>query len=468
MPPPENLAQNFDRDNPELLALGMPMLLQKDKTCPHCRTIVHNAPVEAWYLKDILRSLFSNKGGLSQEAFPDYEQGKPPDEEAESSDPWQGIFKPTRVQPRSQSTIYPDHPVHDISESGFFDEDDNVYRCVRCLHEIWDGVCSSCGRHYLTFADTMDANDTNEDPDYGGDAYSVEERDEELEDDWLDQVDDWIDRARSMHGHDDGDDDLSDSHYDRPTRHSDDEYESSFIDDEEGAVGNEGHLSGDEEENNQPNESNESDTQMENASRIANSSAHSGHHVYNSRSIRRQHSSVGDRYSEGSNSDYDYDSESDGQQLFAGPPASSSRNSRFTANRRVYSDTDDRDEDENSSQMSDIPIRRSRIRSIAAAESDLEEGHDSDDDGLPVPVQSRMRNIPRHIIDSDTEENEEFVYLFPLNSISPFSLILANFLILKGLEVTLTILLVYVSMNLETMDCFEYDQCPSCLLLNWI
>jgi hypothetical protein len=52
----------------------------------------------------------------------------------EAPDPWDGIFAP----PRSR----------EAEERGVHDDEDGVWRCVDCFHEIWDSVCSGCERVY--------------------------------------------------------------------------------------------------------------------------------------------------------------------------------------------------------------------------------------------------------------------------------------------------------------------------------
>ncbi|EGO01029.1 hypothetical protein SERLA73DRAFT_179065 [Serpula lacrymans var. lacrymans S7.3] len=135
-----------------------PAQLRK-KICPHCRTVVKERPVEVWDVKNmasglsksglvslpepIVRPTNNNAGGSSQSA----------------SDPWAGIF-------RKSSGIDLDffHPMMrfgfgremddppppgQVADLGMLDvEDGGIYRCLDCMHEIWDGVCSSCGRVY--------------------------------------------------------------------------------------------------------------------------------------------------------------------------------------------------------------------------------------------------------------------------------------------------------------------------------
>lgn len=52
-------------------------------------------------------------------------------------DPWAETFPPLR-RPNAE----------DVEDMGMLDAEDGVYRCLDCLHEIWDGVCSECGREY--------------------------------------------------------------------------------------------------------------------------------------------------------------------------------------------------------------------------------------------------------------------------------------------------------------------------------
>jgi hypothetical protein len=55
---------------------------------------------------------------------------------AKDRDPWAGIFRHN-------------NGLRDVGETGIQDaEDGGIYRCLDCMHEIWDGVCSNCGREY--------------------------------------------------------------------------------------------------------------------------------------------------------------------------------------------------------------------------------------------------------------------------------------------------------------------------------
>jgi len=152
------------------------------------------------------------KSGLAQN-FPD----PPPPEDTNgpaARDPWANIFHPL---PGARMGV--PHPIEgDQGNIGMFDSEDGVYRCVDCMHEIWEGSCASCGRIYPGhegdhFGDTDDEHDV---------AHMVDALRNGLVEGFypvqhiFDVVDDYS-----------GDDD----------RASEDSYDSSFIDDEENAQG---------------------------------------------------------------------------------------------------------------------------------------------------------------------------------------------------------------------------------------
>lgn len=235
VPPPALLAQNFDRDDPTMLALGAPMLVRKDKTCPHCRAVVREAPVEAWAIKDIVTAAFSNKGGIAGSLFPGHDHSPPVVPDASNGDPWQGIFKSGRVRwgwngngnAQNNAGAFAGEEAEELRTRGFYDEEDNAYRCTSCFHEIWDGVCSHCGRLYRGHdADAHDSEDSDSfagDPDY----------DDEEGLDWLDHHDlmegamDAYWNARAF------DEMLEHGGFRREEDDADNGYESSFIDDDE-------------------------------------------------------------------------------------------------------------------------------------------------------------------------------------------------------------------------------------------
>ncbi|KAF9029527.1 hypothetical protein BDZ89DRAFT_1159761 [Hymenopellis radicata] len=99
------------------------------KTCPHCRSQITKRPIEIWTIKSTVLGLL--KTGLLTDV-PETEERPLP------TDPWNGLFR-TLQQQESQDE-------QDLM--GVYDAEDNIYRCQDCMHEIWDGVCSSCERLY--------------------------------------------------------------------------------------------------------------------------------------------------------------------------------------------------------------------------------------------------------------------------------------------------------------------------------
>ncbi|KAH9063279.1 hypothetical protein EDB87DRAFT_234321 [Lactarius vividus] len=119
----------------------------RKKTCPQCRAVVRGRPIEAWNVKDMVAAVV--KSGLALDFPPPAEvdsnetaSGESTDPEPPSRDPWANVFPPlplrTGLSPTGGS---PD-------AFGMFDAEDQVYRCLDCMHEIWGRSCSQCGRHY--------------------------------------------------------------------------------------------------------------------------------------------------------------------------------------------------------------------------------------------------------------------------------------------------------------------------------
>ncbi|KAF7982807.1 hypothetical protein HWV62_25735 [Athelia sp. TMB] len=115
----------------------------RKKTCPHCRAVVRERPVQVWGLKDIVVA-HANSELLQGNFLP-----APVENDSslsETVDPWKNIF---RKPGEGGMAHYPlDH--HGLPGGpGILDEEDGgLFRCYDCLHEIWDGVCSGCGRDY--------------------------------------------------------------------------------------------------------------------------------------------------------------------------------------------------------------------------------------------------------------------------------------------------------------------------------
>lgn len=100
------------------------------------------------------------RSGLGQDFFQSADvnakEAAPTGSETSPQDPWANIFPPT-LRPG----IPPDEASPDVF--GMYDAEDQVYRCLDCMHEIWEGSCSQCGRRYTGHdADASDDNASGE------------------------------------------------------------------------------------------------------------------------------------------------------------------------------------------------------------------------------------------------------------------------------------------------------------------
>ncbi|CCM05609.1 uncharacterized protein FIBRA_07838 [Fibroporia radiculosa] len=154
----------------------LPSYLRK-KTCPHCRAVVSERPVEVWAVKEMVSVLV--KSGLANPPI------NAPNLASDtlSGDPWVGIFRKAIVPSADLPRFADPAMMQDIL--GIQDaEDGGIYRCIDCMYEIWDGVCSSCGRLYPGHAHAPHA---HLDPDEGDiePPPDWDEDDEEANDDWI-------------------------------------------------------------------------------------------------------------------------------------------------------------------------------------------------------------------------------------------------------------------------------------------
>ncbi|CAL1709662.1 unnamed protein product [Somion occarium] len=131
---------------------------RRKKTCPHCRAVVSERPVEVWALKETVTSLV--KSGLVDADLISAEHEK--DEAETNVDAWKDIFPPLR--PIGRRHGLPDLQARELL--GVQDaEDGGIYRCVDCMHEIWDGICSGCHREYPVHRDLHIHDDDDSDLD---------------------------------------------------------------------------------------------------------------------------------------------------------------------------------------------------------------------------------------------------------------------------------------------------------------
>jgi hypothetical protein len=153
-----------------------PPAIMRRKTCPHCRAVVRERPVEVWGIKGIAQA--TGKSGLLPNQLPVPVEG--PESLDVNADPWKDIFpKPGTASHREFPWFFPDADIDDIDDDdshiadivprgedvGMLDmEDGGIYRCLDCMHEIWDGVCSNCGRVYQGHRPEGDDEDGEGDP----------------------------------------------------------------------------------------------------------------------------------------------------------------------------------------------------------------------------------------------------------------------------------------------------------------
>lgn len=119
--------------------------------------------MEAWNIKSIVASLFSS--GLGEELYPGTSMPAPNATTVAEREPWKGIFRDElsaldRIRAYEHAGLVDGDGLADAPEGelGIRDEEDGVYRCLDCLHEIWDGACSHCERIYPAHLD-FDFND---------------------------------------------------------------------------------------------------------------------------------------------------------------------------------------------------------------------------------------------------------------------------------------------------------------------
>lgn len=125
----------------------------RKKTCPHCRAVVRERPAEVWAIKEMVAHI--SRSGLAPQFPPapapvaaDEPAAAPvlPGQVAAARDAWVNIFPPL---PRAGGPV----PglaagAGEVAVMGMYDAEDAVYRCIDCMHEIWEGSCASCGRIY--------------------------------------------------------------------------------------------------------------------------------------------------------------------------------------------------------------------------------------------------------------------------------------------------------------------------------
>jgi hypothetical protein len=139
--------------------------------------------VQVWGVKSIVNNF--SKSGLLQGTFLPADESGP--NANENADPWDGIFRKIG-QFGHGFDVERLGMLDDGIGAGFLDDEDGgVYRCYDCMHEIWDGICSSCGRVYHNI------DEEDEDFDLGHELGSDDE------DDFDDDGPPWIEQLHEAH-----------------------------------------------------------------------------------------------------------------------------------------------------------------------------------------------------------------------------------------------------------------------------
>ncbi|KAF8531929.1 hypothetical protein JB92DRAFT_2847599 [Gautieria morchelliformis] len=158
-----------------------PNTTNRRKTCPHCRGVVRQRPIQIYPVKDLL-AILAPRPELEAQAIPKK------DSRSDPNDPWKGIFRSGPIYHDSDDSddngpwpgmefvgglgpnppIPPEHPDPQLPPPPppllpqppppFIDLEDGVRRCGACMHEVWGGGCTNagCGVAYSDQSDTSD------------------------------------------------------------------------------------------------------------------------------------------------------------------------------------------------------------------------------------------------------------------------------------------------------------------------
>ncbi|KAG1737467.1 uncharacterized protein EDB91DRAFT_1249602 [Suillus paluster] len=216
-----------------------PAIVRK-KTCPHCRAVVRDRPAEIWTIKNLAHLI--EKSGLAN--VPPRDKAHANADRPADADPWNGIFR------KSNHGFLPwlladdaDAEPRRGEDVGMLDmEDGGIYRCLDCMHEIWDGVCTACGRQYpghegggdwsddelgLEFGPGAEEFDPDDDPGWMG----LEDGEGDDEDGGL-AIADWYPGLPLFRWHVGREEDVDEDGDEEDEGDEEDGYESSFVDDE--------------------------------------------------------------------------------------------------------------------------------------------------------------------------------------------------------------------------------------------
>lgn len=189
----QDVDNNGNVHQPGPAAAPVPNALKRRKTCPHCRCIIKQRPIQIYPVKDIVGILVPGVDQESQTSSkkdpkdttvidpwqgifpvvppppgPDHGPGPGPgpgDSDDDDDGPWPGfggMVHPAPPLPQDDPEPDPDdfvpigdlmpqaHPPPPFAPPPFIDEEDGVRRCGMCLHELWGGMCTNdaCNTHY--------------------------------------------------------------------------------------------------------------------------------------------------------------------------------------------------------------------------------------------------------------------------------------------------------------------------------
>ena len=196
--PPDDGQENQEQDVTHLLnGLRRNQHVYKRKTCPLCRAVVSARPVEVYGVKGMVGALV--RSALVDLPAPLPVAGPSTDNSADNAnanpanvDLWKNIF-PAEHRAHGHGpmghgdfhgwlgslggTAGPQEQDRDREQVGWWDEEDGgIYRCLDCMHEIWGGICSRCGREYPGHRDEDDDDDDDDEDDEDGDGEGGNQR----------------------------------------------------------------------------------------------------------------------------------------------------------------------------------------------------------------------------------------------------------------------------------------------------
>ena len=188
---PDDGQENQEQDVTHLLnGLRRNQHIYKRKTCPLCRAVVSARPVEVYGVKGMVGALV--RSALVDLPAPLPVAGPSTDNNADIAnanpanvDLWKNIF-PAEHRAHGHGlmgqgdfhgwlgslggTAAPQEQDRDREQVGWWDEEDGgIYRCLDCMHEIWGGICSRCGREYPGHRDEDEDDDDDDEDDEDGD-----------------------------------------------------------------------------------------------------------------------------------------------------------------------------------------------------------------------------------------------------------------------------------------------------------